>query len=93
MGMKPKVVRKKKAPKKKMKKRVGRPRVDKTYVELGLRATIEERSLIDRAIEAETKRIGFSGSRNSYCLRAAVAAAKKELSLAEGGSAGDNGNG
>jgi uncharacterized protein (DUF1778 family) len=77
--MKKKSVRKKKVIKKKMKK-VGRPRGTKTYVELGLQATPEERDLIDKGATAEAQRLGWrTKSRNNFCLRAALAAAKKEL--------------
>jgi len=81
--MKPKSVRKKKVIRKKMKK-VGRPRSTQTYVELGLQATPEERDLIDKGVTAEAERLGLRPkSRNNFCLRAALAAAKKELRITE----------
>lgn len=76
--MKIKGVRKKKATKKKMAAKVGRPRVGKTYVGLGIRATPEERDLIDEAAGIEAERLGLTRSRNNFCLRAILAAAKKE---------------
>ncbi len=71
-------MRKKKAIRKKMRK-VGRPKLDKVYVELGLRATPEDRDMLDRGTAAEAARLGITESRNSFCLRAALAVAKKEL--------------
>jgi uncharacterized protein (DUF1778 family) len=76
--MKPKSVRKKKASKKKMTAKVGRPRTAKSYVPLGIRATIEERDFIDEAKDLEAKRLGLVPSRNNFCLRAILAAAKEE---------------
>jgi uncharacterized protein (DUF1778 family) len=76
--MEKKSVRKKKVIRKKMKK-VGRPKLDKVYVEIGLRVTPEERAILKRGAVAEAARLGITASRNGFCLRASMAAAKKEL--------------
>lgn len=61
----------------------GRPK-GKTpdYVELGLRVTKEDYRLIQRGTELEAKRLRILVSRNNFCLRAALAAAQKELDIA-----------
>jgi uncharacterized protein (DUF1778 family) len=82
MGMKTKSVKKKTVIRKKMVK-LGRPKSHKTFVELGLRATTEERTLLDKATVVEAKRLGITGSRNNFCMRAAIAAAKKELRIVD----------
>lgn len=64
----------------------GRPKstTRPTYAEMGLRGTIQERELIDRAVPIEAARLGLSPSRNSFCIRAALAAAKRELGIVDG---------
>lgn len=53
------------------------------YVELGLRATDQECKLIQDATESEAKRLHVVASRNNFCLRAALAAAKRELGIVD----------
>jgi len=70
--------------KKKAKSKPGRPkRQTAHYVELGLRATPVEYDLIQSATEKNAARRHVIASRNNFCLRAAVAAAKKELGLVD----------
>jgi hypothetical protein len=72
---------KKKARRKKMAK-AGRPKgKSPSYVELGLRATKAEYDLIQQATEKNAERRHVIASRNNFCLRAAVAAAKRELGM------------
>jgi hypothetical protein len=74
---------KKKVKRKKMAK-AGRPKgKSPSYVELGLRATIPEFELIQQATEKNAARRHVVVSRNNFCLRAAVAAAKKELGIVD----------
>lgn len=63
--------------------RRGRPTIANkpTYVELGLRVTTADRKLIDEAVPLEAARLGVAASRNSFCLRAALVAARKELGM------------
>lgn len=62
----------------------GRPKgKSPSYVELGLRSTLHECELIQRATEAEAARLHVILSRNNFCLRAALAAAKRELGIEE----------
>lgn len=62
--------------------KVGRPKgKSPTYVDLGLRATIPEYELIQKAAEKNAARLHIVVSRNNFCLRAVVAAAKKELGI------------
>lgn len=66
----------------KSKKSPGRPKGKKNaFVELGLRATVPEFDLIQKATEKNAERLHIPVSRNNYCLRAAIAAAKQELGL------------
>ena len=74
----------KKIVKRKKMKKVGRPKgKSPSYVELGLRATVDEADLIQRASEKNAARRHVIVSRNSFCLRAAIAAAKKELGVVD----------
>jgi hypothetical protein len=59
----------------------GRPKKNIIWVGLGLRAHREEADLIDRAVALQAKRLCMVPSRNDFCLRASMAAAKKELSM------------
>lgn len=62
----------------------GRPKgKSPSYVEMGLRATPEECGLIQRATEAEAARLHVVASRNNFCLRASLAAAKRELGIVD----------
>jgi uncharacterized protein (DUF1778 family) len=70
--------------KKKAKSKAGRPKgKSQSYVELGLRVTKAEYDLIQQATEKNAERRHVIASRNNFCLRAAVAAAKKELGLVD----------
>jgi hypothetical protein len=74
---------KKKARRKKMAK-AGRPKgKSPSYLELGLRATKAEYDIIQEATEKNAARRNVPVSRNNFCLRAAIAAAKKELGLVD----------
>lgn len=62
----------------------GRPKKKRpTFVECGLRCTTDEKAILDEATEVEATRLGLTGSRNSFCLRAALAVARKELGRPE----------
>jgi len=64
--------------------KAGRPKgKSPSYVELGLRATKAEYDLIQQATEKNAERRHVIASRNNFCLRAAIAAAKKELGLVD----------
>lgn len=64
--------------------KVGRPKgKSPSYVELGLRAIRSEYELIQQATEKNAARRHVVASRNNFCLRAAVAAAKKELGIVD----------
>lgn len=64
--------------------KAGRPKgKSPAYVELGLRATVSELDLIQRATEQNAARRHVVVSRNNFCLRAAIAAAKKELGIVD----------
>lgn len=74
-------IKKKKVKKKKM-ATVGRPRKNSpAWVHLGLRVNKDEAGLIARAVAHEAERLHLMPSQNSFCLRASVAAAKKELGI------------
>ena len=63
-------------------KRLWRPsRLNPDYTDLSLRVLMTQADLIQSATEAEAKRLNIPVSRNSFCLRAAVAAAEAELAL------------
>lgn len=64
--------------------KAGRPkRVGPEYIELGLRATKPEYDLIQEATKKNAARLHVIPSRNNFCLRAALAAAKKELGIVD----------
>lgn len=67
----------------------GRPPGKPPYVELGLRATVPEFELIQRGFEHQNDRLHLNSSRNSFCLRAALMAAKRELGIEEESSPDD----
>lgn len=49
------------------------------YTQVDFRVLIEDADLIQDAVEAEADRLSIPISRNTFCVRAVVAAAKKEL--------------
>jgi hypothetical protein len=62
----------------------GRPKgKNPSYVEMGLRGTAQECELIQRGTVAEAARLHVVVSRNNFCLRAALAAAKRELGISD----------
>lgn len=64
--------------------KAGRPKGKiPSYAELGLRATVSEAELIQQATEKDAARRNVPISRNNFCLRAAIAAAKKELGIVD----------
>jgi len=64
--------------------KAGRPkRVGPEYIELGLRATKSEYDLIQAATARNALRRHVIPSRNNFCLRAALVAAKKEFGIPE----------
>ncbi len=70
--------------KSKTKKKVGwkSSKGNPAFTELGLRVSVEDADLIQAAVESEASRLRFAiTSRNNFCVRAVVAAAKKELDL------------
>lgn len=70
--------------------KAGRPKgKSPSYVELGLRATKAEFDLIQQATEKNAERRHVIVSRNNFCLRAAIAAAKKELGIVDNGMEDD----
>jgi hypothetical protein len=81
---------KKKAARRKKMAKAGRPKgKSPSYVELGLRATKAEFDLIQQATEKNAERRHVIVSRNNFCLRAAIAAAKKELGIVDNGMEDD----
>jgi uncharacterized protein (DUF1778 family) len=61
----------------------GRPKKNIIWAHLGLRVNMEEAALIAQATQHEAARLHLAVSKNNFCLRACVEAAKKELALAE----------
>lgn len=62
--------------------KAGRPKgKSPSYLELGLRATKAQYDIIQEATEKDAERRNVPISRNNFCLRAAIAAAKKELGI------------
>lgn len=62
----------------------GRPKgKNPAFVEMGLRGTPAEMDLIQRAVVKNAARRHVAPSRNNYCLRAAITAAKKELGMTD----------
>lgn len=55
------------------------------YVEMGLRGTRDECELIQRGAELEAARLNLVASRNNFCLRAALSAARREIERHEQG--------
>lgn len=54
-------------------------RSNPAYTDFVIRVLMDEADLIQTATEAEAERLSTPSSRNNYCVRAIVAAAKKEL--------------